>query len=72
MRFLEAIRRIFVTICRQGPGITISMALLLLMAAAVILTIGKKGLAVQLGDFSFYFLVLGVILVIIRLISNVR
>ena len=70
MMLTETIKRILVATYRQIPRIVISTALILLLAAAITLTLGKKELALQLGDYSFYFLVAGVILNIIRLIRG--
>jgi hypothetical protein len=71
MMLTKTIKRIIVaTYCRAPGGIVISTALILLLTSAIILTIGKKYLALQLGDYAFYFLTVGVILNIIKLISR--
>ena len=70
MMLTKTIKRIIVATYCRAPGIVISTALILLLTSAIILTKGKKYLALQFDDYAFYLLTVGVILNIIKLISR--
>jgi predicted acyltransferase len=53
-------------VLRLEPRITIRMAIVLLVAAALTLTLGKEDLAEQLALYAYYFLASGAILLLIR------
>lgn len=61
-----AIHIVLSAIFRLGPEVAIIIALGLLAAAAIALTVGSVDLANQLGTYFFYFLVASVILLLIH------
>ncbi|MFC1946132.1 hypothetical protein ACFLW1_02915 [Chloroflexota bacterium] len=66
----ETLKRFLAASCQQVPRIVISTAIVLLLAAAVALTLGNKALALDFGDYAFYFLLAGVVFKLISFITS--